>query len=133
MQDRVDTDSRLIKNNIPYIKNIFLNLLKFHLDEELHIKADASGDVAIYLSYNGEDFKIVYNDYKDLYELYHFNRRNNNGLAIHYHKQFESYSLVLCIKRLGTCHSPKDINEKLKTKTDKLFDKIKNPPKFTVK
>jgi hypothetical protein len=132
MQNRIEVDSRKICDNIPYIKNVFLNLLKIQLDDELNFKQGASGDDEIYVHINGCDFKLIYNELKDIYAVLHFNTRGNNN-AIHYHSQFESDSIILCIKRLGTCHSPKDINEKSKNKVDKMFDKIKNPPKITLK
>lgn len=123
MQSGLD-NSRKIENNIEFIKNLFLNIVKMPLDTDLNFKQGVD-DLDVYFTLRGDSYKLVYNQFKDSYFLSHFNRGSNKKEAIHFHTQFESLSLPNMVKFISTVHNTEKYKPtKKQSRMEKLFEQI---------
>lgn len=124
MQNGLD-QSRKIENNIEFIKNLFLNIVKMTLDDDKNFKQGLD-DIEIYFTRFGEQYKLIYSEVKDTYILLHFNHGSNAKGSIHYHKQFESLSLPNMVKFISTVHNVNKYRpSKEQSKLEKLFSQIR--------
>jgi len=102
------TDNRMIKNNIPYIINIFSEY-GIMLDECKNFSANGI-DEAIYLTHNGNSIWIYWDIDKKLYYVKHQNKICNPKEKHAYHPQAKRrnfYSLVSVADFCSTLHRPK--------------------------
>lgn len=126
MQNGLD-QSRKIENNIEFIKNLFLNIVKMTLDDDKNFKQGVEG-IELYFSLRGDSYKLIYSELRDVYILLHFNSiyGSNGSGSIHYHKQFESLSLPNMVKFISTVHNVNKYRpSKEQSKLEKLFNQIK--------
>ena len=125
----MDENEKLISNRHEYIIDLFHHVLDITITDS-SFRA-FQGDEAIFFKHVAKDFYICYDDWKDQYQLYHLNIKNNNSRGNHYHLQRYDYTLGSLFSYLKTLHNPKDMNKKQSKIEELLFNKsnhIKGKP-----
>lgn len=119
-------NTRKIESNIEFIKNLFLNIVKLTLDDDINFKQGAYGDLEIYFTLRGDSYKLIYDDFKDEYVLLHYNHGSNSNGSIHYHRQYATLSLANMVKFISTVHNVNKYRPpKKQSKLEELFEQIK--------
>lgn len=108
-------------------QDFIIRLFKEYLDigiEDKQFKA-YNGDLALYFTFRGRSMYLAYDDFKELWVLYHLNQRCNPHQSHKYHIQWTSKTLSALIGGyLVNLHDAKNMNKK-KSRLDELLDSLK--------
>ena len=109
-------------------QDFIIRLFKEYLDMEIEdkqFKAHKDGDLALYFTFKGRSMYLAYDDYKQLWVLYHLNQRCNPQQSHRYHIQWQSKTLSALIGGyMVNLHDAKNMNNK-KSRLDELLSSIK--------
>lgn len=116
---------RKIENNVDYIVALFLNIANISINKDDNFKQGLD-DLEVYFTSMGNNYRLVYDDFRDEYLLYHLNHLQNPSKAHKYHKQTTNLSLPSLIKYISSLHNPSKFTPNRKqSRMEKLVSSIK--------
>jgi len=115
----MNNEHKFISNNIEYIINLFNRVSHISLTEDLNFKPNINGDLSCYFCKNGEQMMMQYDSYKDIIELYHWNKFANPKSQHKLHLQYSAHNYGAVANYLKSLHDARNMNSK--NKVDKLL------------
>ena len=113
--------SRLIVDNVEYIKDIFMDICDHELTDDNFCQN--AGDLFISVRMNGKSWSIFYDEFMDQYILKDLNSSSNGSFKFRNHVQRTFENLSSMCSFLKTCH--RDYSKSIKKEKNSVWERIK--------